>query len=193
MLIKAFGWQLQGLLSMGGSKPSSKSIPGKGLFSPRAPQDFYTTICTLGPAVSSPGTQATPPLWGKSSTSKTSSWATEAVCKKITGTHSTSHSPVFGPDRFFSCANSMLHFPIYSHSLSFVSPQKGSLPSASLLFSLPQFTSTHLELAKLCPSNCGDPSATPQIYFLAVPSYLTLIQLCLRIENTQSPVTSPPS
>ena len=179
---------------MGGSKPSSKSIPGRDYCSlPGHLRDFYTTLCTLGPAASSPGTQATPPLWRKSSTSKTSVWATEAACKKRTGTHSTSHSPVFGPERFFSCANSMLHFLIHSLSLPFVSPQKGFPPLCiSAVFSPPVHIHT-LWIRQtvsfwLWRSFCHSTDLFPGCSKLS-----DVTTAVLRIEKTQSPVTSPPS
>ena len=115
---------------------------------------------------------------------KPQSLSSKSCLQKKTGTLRTSPSPVRGPDRFISCANSMLHY--LNLSLSLLSLQgKGSLPRPLCHhFSLPQFTSTHLTFAKLSPSNCRDPIATSHIDVLGVPSDLTTLQLRLRDEES---------
>ena len=82
--------------------------------------------------------------------------------------------------RGFSLVQSFYHnfTAPFSLSLLFVSAQKGSLPSMSMPFYLPQITYMHLNPAQLSPSKCGDLSVTLQIDFLGVPNDLTLIQLC---------------
>ena len=107
-------------------------------------------------------------------------WAPNAVWKKKkTGTLSNSRSPVHGLERLSSCANSVLNFLNPSFFLFCLSTERVVSP---LPHCLPQFTPMHIAPAKLSPSNCGDPSATLQIYFLGVPSDLTSI--CLRDEES---------
>ena len=84
------------------------------------------------------------------------------VCKKELG-----HSVLFTP-------LSLVHFLNHFLFLSLLSlHRKSCLVSTALPFSLPSFISTHLVSAKLPHSNCGDPFATRQIYFLGVLSNLT--------------------
>ena len=156
------------------------------------PRDLCTMLCTPGPAPSSLEVLTKALLRRKLCTSKPQSFICKACLQKRTGTLLTSCSPVRGPGRFSSCANSMPRFHNHSLSLSHL-----SLPSVVLPFSLSQFTSKHLAPAKVSPSSCGDPSAALQINFLGIPSNWTSIHLCLRDEESPglpyfSTILTPP-
>ena len=168
---------------------SSKSTPGRGIFSSKMPQRSLvrTGLSTPEPAPTSPGVPATAPLWKKSHTSKISEFEFQMLFVKQTNkqtnntaTLSIPHSPVHGPERFSSCANPMPHSlnPSLFLFLFLSLQRKVSLPSMAPPFFSPQFTFTHLTPAMLSPSNHGDTSASLQIDFLGVPSDLTSIQLC---------------
>ena len=96
-------------------------------------------------------------------------------------TLSTSYSSVCGPERFSSSGNPCLTLLTHlSFFLFCLSMERVPSPPWHHWFSHPQLTSIHPAPAILCPSNRGDPSASSQINFQSVPSYLTSTQLCLR-------------
>ena len=73
LLMKGFFLAPAVFYPWGGNMLSSKSTPGRGIFSLSVPSDPYATLCTTGPAPSfSPEAGATDLLWRKSCTSKTS-------------------------------------------------------------------------------------------------------------------------
>ena len=161
-------------------------------------------LCNVGSSPSSPAC-APAPLQRKLHTSIASEFELQMLLsnketykqRKAT-TLNTSHAPVPGLKRFSSCVNLMPHFINPSLFLSLLSVQrKHCLPSMALPFFSPLIHFMHLAPATLSPSNCGDPSATPQIDILGVPSDLTSIQLCLRDEQSPgspyfSTILTPP-
>ena len=146
---------------------------------PIVPQRSLHHICTLGPTPSfCTGVHATVPLWRKSCTSKTSGFELHMLLAKKSLPYSVPLAPQSEVQRGFPLVQTRYHIlsmPVY-HSPFCLSTERVPFPPWHCSFSL-QFTSMHLELSTMSPSNNGDPSASLQINFLGVPSELTAIQL----------------
>ena len=192
--LRAFGWCLQGLLSLRGAinplltvlwgGDSSLPVHPWDLPSPRAgfPSLRMSGVCIYSSGF---GPEKVVHFW------KLCSSALKAVCKVETGILHISCSPVHGPERFSSCSNTIPQFCSFSSSPFCLSTEGNPFPPFYTILS-PPIAYMHLCPTKLSTFTCGDFSITLKIDFLGVTSVLSSIQLCLRDKGNPSPLLCHP-
>ena len=163
-----------------GNSPSSKCTLGRGV------QPRRSLHPTPGPTLSfCPGVHAKALLLWKVCPSRTSEFELHRLfTQNLWPPHSSSP---WSREVFFLCEPDMhsLHPSLFS-SLFFPCG-KPYLPSKAPPFFSPPIHFLHLAPTTLSLSKCGDPSPSPQINFLGVPSDLTSIQLYIRDEASPGP------